>query len=116
MDERDTLPAQTGLDRRALLQLTSGAVASAAVGAMATDSSAAAKASDIVMMDARTLAAAIRTRKLSAVEVMGAYLDHIEAINPKVNAIVGLQPREASLAEAGGLDLPGTLATTGTET
>ena len=100
MDERDTLPAQTGLDRRALLQLTSGAVASAAVGAMATDSSAAAKASDIVMMDARTLAAAIRTRKLSAVEVMGAYLDHIEAINPKVNAIVGLQPREASLAEA----------------
>jgi amidase len=108
MDELNALPAQTGLDRRALLQLTSGAVASAAVGAMATDSSAAAKApknlSDIVMMDARTLAAAIRARKLSAVEVMDAYLDHIEAINPKVNAIVGQRSREDLIAEARACD------------
>ena len=100
MDGTDELPTADGLDRRALLQLTSGAVAVAAVGAMATDSSAAAKASNIVMMDARALAAAIHTRKLSAVEVMGAYLDHIEAINPKVNAIVALQARDLLIAEA----------------
>ena len=57
-------------------------------------------ASDIVMMDAVALAAAIRTRKLSCVEVMSAYLDHIDALNPKVNAIVALEDRSDLLAQA----------------
>jgi amidase len=57
-------------------------------------------ASDIVMMDAIALAAAIRARKLSCVEVMGAYLDHIDALNPKVNAIVALEERSDLLAQA----------------
>ena len=60
--------------------------------------------SEIVMRDARCLAAAIRERQVSAVEVMGAYLDHIERVNPCVNAIVSLQPREALLAEARAAD------------
>ncbi|WP_419897057.1 amidase [Roseomonas sp. USHLN139] len=46
------------------------------------------------------LAAMIRARQVSAREVMATYLDHIEAANPTVNAIVSLRPREAVLAEA----------------
>ena len=56
--------------------------------------------SDLVTMDAGALAAAIRSKKVSAVEVMGAYLDHIDAINPRVNAIVALQDRDGLLAQA----------------
>jgi amidase len=56
--------------------------------------------SDIVMLDAVPLAHAIRTRQVSCVEVMGAYLDHIDALNPTVNAIVALQERSALLAQA----------------
>jgi amidase len=56
--------------------------------------------SDIVMLDAVPLAQAIHTRQVSCVEVMGAYLDHIVALNPKVNAIVAPQERAALLAQA----------------
>ena len=56
--------------------------------------------SGIVMMDAGPLAAAIRSKKVSCVEVMTAYLDHIDALNPKVNAIVALQDRAGLLAQA----------------
>jgi len=61
---------------------------------------AAAAMSDIVMMDARALAAAIAAKKLSCVEVMTAYLDHIARFNPQVNAIVALQDRDKLLAQA----------------
>lgn len=56
--------------------------------------------SDIVMMDARRLSAAIASRKLSCVEVMSATLDHIANLNPKVNAIVALQERDTLLTQA----------------
>lgn len=56
--------------------------------------------SDIVLMDARSLATAIGSRKVSCVEVMSAYLDHIATFNPNVNAIVALQEREGLLAQA----------------
>ncbi len=59
---------------------------------------------EIVSWDAQALAAAIRAKTVSAVEVMGAYLDHIERVNPRVNAIVSLQPRETLLAEARAAD------------
>jgi amidase len=62
--------------------------------------SAATRVSDIVMADAVTLADAIRCRQISCVEVMTAYLDHIEKLNPKVNAIVALQDRTTLLAQA----------------
>jgi len=61
---------------------------------------AAAAIPDIVMMDARALAAAIAAKKLSCVEVMTAYLDHIARFNPQVNAIVALQDRDKLLAQA----------------
>ena len=43
---------------------------------------------DIVFSDATQLAALIRTRQVSPVEVMQAHLDRIAAVDPKVNAIV----------------------------
>jgi amidase len=51
-------------------------------------------------MDAHQLSAAIHARAVSCVEVMTAYLDHIERTNPAVNAIVSLEPRESLLAQA----------------
>jgi len=59
---------------------------------------------DIVALNARDLATAIRMRKVSCVEVMGAYLDQIERVNPRVNAIVALQDRGALIEEAGRRD------------
>jgi len=60
----------------------------------------AATSSSLVMMSATALADAIRARALSCVEVMTAYLNHIERINPLVNAIVALRDRDDLLAEA----------------
>ena len=85
-------------DRRSVLRLTAAAVAGAA--AVGPGVSAAAPRSDIVTMDAVDLAKAIRSRKVSCVEVMGAYLDHIDAVNPKVNAIVALQDRGDLMRQA----------------
>ncbi len=86
---------KSGLDRRAVLELGAAASLVAAAGPAQ-----AAKASDIVMMDASALSAAIASRKISCVEVMNATLDHIAALNPKVNAIVALQERDGLIAQA----------------
>ena len=56
--------------------------------------------SDIVMMDAVGLGAAIAARQVSCVEAMTAHLDQIEALNPRVNAIVALQDRAGLMAQA----------------
>jgi amidase len=58
----------------------------------------------IVDFDAVDLAAALRDRRVSAAEVMAAYLDRVELLNPRVNAIVALRDRDALLAEARALD------------
>ena len=56
--------------------------------------------SSLVMLDAVPLSKAIRDRRVSCVEVMRATLDHIDAVNPAVNAIVALQPRAELLRQA----------------
>jgi aspartyl-tRNA(Asn)/glutamyl-tRNA(Gln) amidotransferase subunit A len=43
---------------------------------------------NIIYSDATKLAELIRTREVSPVEVVQAHLDRIEAINPKLNAII----------------------------
>ncbi len=58
---------------------------------------------DIVFQSAKKLARLIRTRKLSAVEVMKAHIAQIERVNPKVNAIVTFLPEQA-LKQAKNLD------------
>ena len=50
---------------------------------------------DLVFMGARKLARLIRTRKLSATELVKAFIARIEAVNPKVNAIVTFTPDDA---------------------
>jgi amidase len=60
----------------------------------------AAALSDIVRLDAAALTNAIRARKVSCVEVMTAYLDHIARVNRHVNAIIALQDRAGLLAQA----------------
>ena len=56
--------------------------------------------SEIVNLDAVALSRAIKSKQVSCVEVMNAYLDQIDRLNPRVNAIVSLQPRD-ELARAG---------------
>jgi len=58
----------------------------------------------IVMMTATALAACIKRRELSCREVMQATLDQIDRVNPAVNAIVALRPRDALLAQADAAD------------
>lgn len=54
----------------------------------------------IVDWTAAELSSAIGSRLVTCVEVMTAYLDHIDRVNPQVNAIVAMRPREELLAEA----------------
>jgi amidase len=58
------------------------------------------RAPEIVRWDANRLSQAVHAREVSCVEVMTAYLDHIERVNPRVNAIVSLEPRESLLRQA----------------
>jgi amidase len=90
---------ESELDRRSVLGLATGAVIGATASAP-QPASAAVRPSEIVMMDAVALGSVIHSRQVSCVEVMSAYLDHIEKLNPKVNAIVALQDRAGLLAQA----------------
>ena len=58
------------------------------------------QADDPCALDASDLSHAIRRREVSAREVMLAYLARIDALNPRVNALVGLLPHEALLRQA----------------
>ena len=87
------------LDRRSVLGLA-GAAISASAAPTARSASAATQRSDIVMLDAVALSSAIHTRQFSCVEVTTAYLDHIERLNPKVNALVALEDRGRLTARA----------------
>jgi amidase len=57
-------------------------------------------AGEICGMTAVELAAAIKRRDLSVRDVVAAFLDRIEAVNPKVNAIVSLRDRTDILRDA----------------
>jgi amidase len=85
----------SGQDRRSILKAGVAAAVLASSPAVA-----ATEKTDIVMMDATALALAIASRKLSCVEVMSAFLDQVDRLNPKVNALVALQDRAELLALA----------------
>lgn len=59
---------------------------------------------DITRLSAVALSAAIHEKRISCVEVMEAYLDRIERLNPDINAILYLRPRAELLDEAKGAD------------
>jgi amidase len=56
--------------------------------------------SDIVNMTGTALSHAIQAKQLSCVEVMAAYLSHIDRLNSRVNALVTLQDHEQLLQQA----------------
>ena len=56
--------------------------------------------SELCFTSARELAQSIRDRRVSAREVMGAFLRQINRLNPKINAIVAKSPDEECLALA----------------
>jgi amidase len=58
---------------------------------------------DLCYVSAKNLARLIRARKVSATEVMRAFIAQVERVNPKVNAIVTFLPEQA-LKEAKALD------------
>ena len=55
---------------------------------------------ELIAMDAVTLARTIKAKRVSCRMVMDGFLDHIDRLNPKVNAIVSLQDRETLLKQA----------------
>lgn len=55
---------------------------------------------DLIFTDATKLAELIRTRAVSPVEVVKAHLDRIEAVNPKVNAVVTVADGALEAAKA----------------
>jgi len=56
--------------------------------------------SQLLAMDGLTLARTIKAKQVSCRAVMEVFLDHIDRINPKVNAIVSLRDRETLLKQA----------------
>ena len=54
---------------------------------------------DLIYASVIDLAQAIKTKEVSSIEVVQAYLDRIEAVNPKINAVVQLTA-ESALEEA----------------
>ena len=62
------------------------------------------EAGDICRMPAWLLAERLRRRELSSREVVSAFLDRIDAVNPAVNAIVSRRSREDVLREADAAD------------
>jgi amidase len=59
---------------------------------------------NITSLSAHALSSAIHERTVSCVEVMNAYLDRIEALNPQFNAIVNLIERETLINTSKTLD------------
>jgi Asp-tRNA(Asn)/Glu-tRNA(Gln) amidotransferase A subunit family amidase len=91
------------LNRRQFLGATTALAGAAAMGGAAAPAAAAgpgAKTDELVMLDAVELSTRIKRRQVSCVEVMTAFLDHIDKHNPSVNAIVGLRDRGSLLTEA----------------
>src|SRR5438034_3909959 len=54
---------------------------------------------DVIGAPAGWIARAIRTKKLSAVEVVRAHLEHIHTVNPRLNAVV-FATAESAIKEA----------------
>ncbi len=100
-------------NRRTFLRVASGSAAITATMGRGVAQSAprarpeatAARSADLCFMRAIDLAALIRTRKVSAREVMTAHLERINRLNPRINAIVAKLDDERCLALADAADV-----------
>ena len=90
---------ESGVTRRGLLQ-GSAAFAAVAVAGGFSRTAQASGGNAITDMTAVELRAAIAKRSVSCREVMQAYLDRIDAVNPVFNAIVSRKDSKGLLAEA----------------
>src|SRR5690349_4065322 len=100
-------PGETVTSRRAFLKVAGSAVALGALGhnfARAATGDASVPAGNPCFASAAELAAGIRSRRLSAREVMMAHLRQIERLNPRLNAIVAKLDDAACLALADAAD------------
>ena len=98
-------------DRRSFLKTAAASAALSALNLSMIESNeqtpprtAVAATTDLCFMSAQDLAALIRTKKVSAREVMVAHLERINRINPAVNAIVARLDDDQCLALADGAD------------
>lgn len=92
------------MSRRKMMATGAGLAAASAIGLRAGGVMAAAAGGDPTDLGVVDLVAAIRGKELSCREVMQAYLDRIDAVNPTYNAIVTRQDPEKLLAAADAAD------------
>ncbi len=97
----ETKPDRMNIDRRTLLAVAPVAFAVGAVPAFAKSKPA---TSDIVLMTATDMSAAIHRRELSSREVMIAHLAQIDKLNPRFNAIVSRMDSDVLLRQAATMD------------
>ena len=88
------------ISRRQLLEaLGTGIIATGVIGCTSRENAALAHdhglTPELYQSSVRALASAIRTREVSSVEVVQAFLDRIETVNAKINAVVVLAGDEA---------------------
>src|SRR5262249_6329624 len=109
--ESPPLMDETQHDRRKFLRVAGAGTAFTALqhdmarAASQTSTSRATSGSgDLCFKSAQELASLIRTRKLSAREVMAAHLERIKQVNPTVNAIVAKLDDEQCLRQAEAAD------------
>jgi amidase len=95
---------QDHYDRREIVKAAGAAALAGVIGGAGTRANAATEAEAICYSPAHELARRIRTRDISAREVMAAHLEQIGRWNPKVNAIVAKLDDDACLALAAAAD------------
>ena len=88
------------LSRRSLLEaLGAGLIASGVIGCTSRESATVAfdgkLTPELYNSSVRALASAIRSKEVSSVEVVQAFLERIETVNSKINAVVVLVGDEA---------------------
>ena len=92
--------SDSGVTRREFLA-GAGALAGTMIGSVGMTAAADTKGvAELVSLNAVELSQKIHAKQLSCLEVMQAYLTLIERYNPKVNAIVSLQPTDVLLQQA----------------
>lgn len=102
-DRRDFLKVSTRVSAAALVGALGAVKAGGAAAVPAAPAVSADKEAELVYMSATRIAQLIRERKVSAVEAVRAHYARIDAVNPKLNAVVQFC-RERAFAEAEAAD------------